>query len=73
MTSINYPRQALTENACNLARDVKQKGWNQLFEEHTAVLAHNWLNIRFLNVDDKEKQQEIYFNEFQNLQYFTYN
>ncbi|MEI7502160.1 MAG: hypothetical protein WCJ61_02655 [Paludibacter sp.] len=68
VSSLNYPRQELTEKACNLALKVKQKGWNQLFEEHAAVWAEKWLNNTILNVDDKEKQQEIYFREFQNLQ-----
>lgn len=40
--SANFPRQTLTESACTLARAAKEKGWEQLFEEHKAVLDSKW-------------------------------
>ena len=67
VSSLNYPRQLLTEKACNLALEVKQKGWNQLFEEHAAVWAEKWLNANILVIEDKENQQEICYREFQKM------
>lgn len=44
LSSLNHPREKLTEQACILARASKQKGWNKLFEEHSAVFAQKWLH-----------------------------
>ena len=68
LSSLKHPRQELTEKACNLAREVKQKGWIQLFEEHAAVWAEKWLQTNTPTIEDKEKQQEICYREFKNLQ-----
>jgi len=34
LNSLNHSRKELTEQACKLAREAKQKGWNKLVEEH---------------------------------------
>ena len=38
LNSLNHSRNELTEQACLLAREAKQKGWNKLFEEHLVVM-----------------------------------
>jgi len=71
INSLNHPREELTERACTMARAAKKKGWNQLFEEHTAVWAEKWLQSDIIIDSDIEAQQAIRFNIFQLNQ--TYN
>jgi len=71
ISSLNHPREELTERACTLARAVKTKGWNQLFEEHTAVWAEKWLKSDIIIDSDVAAQQAIRFSIFQLNQ--TYN
>ena len=44
ISSLNYGRENFTDTACNLALSAKKKGWNRLFEEHSAVWADKWPN-----------------------------
>jgi maltose phosphorylase len=71
ISSLNHPREELTERACNLALAAKEKGWNQLFEEHSAVWAEKWLQSDIIIDSDLEAQQAIRFSIFQLNQ--TYN
>ena len=71
INSLNHPREELTERACTLARAAKTKGWNQLFEEHTAVWAEKWLHSDVIIDSDIEAQQAIRYSIFQLNQ--TYN
>jgi len=65
INSLNHPREELTERACTLARAAKTKGWNQLFEEHTAVWAQKWLHSDVIIDSDVEAQQAIRYSIFQ--------
>jgi len=71
ISSLNHPREELTERACTLARAAKKKGWNQLFEDHTAVWAEKWLKSDIIIDSDVAAQQAIRFSIFQLNQ--TYN
>lgn len=71
ISSLNHPREELTVRACALARASKKKGWNQLFEEHTAVWAEKWLKSDIIIDSDIAAQQAIRFSIFQLNQ--TYN
>ena len=71
ISSLNHPREELTERACTLARAAKKKGWNQLFEEHTAVWAEKWLHSDVIIDSDMAAQQAIRYSIFQLNQ--TYN
>ncbi len=71
INSLNHPREELTERACNLAKATKKKGWNKLFEEHTAIWAEKWLQSDVIIDSDMAAQQAIRFNIFQLNQ--TYN
>jgi len=65
INSLNHPREELTERACTLARAARTKGWNQLFEEHTAVWAQKWLHSDVIIDSDIEAQQAIRYSIFQ--------
>lgn len=65
--SLNYTREELTERACNLATTAKKKGWNQLFEEHTAVWKKKWSEYKTIDGDLKTQQTKRY-NIFQQNQ-----
>ena len=65
INSLNHPREELTERACTLARAAKNKGWNQLFEEHTAVWAQKWLHSDIIIDSDIAAQQAIRYSIFQ--------
>ena len=68
ITSLSkYPRQELTSKACELSLNAKQKGWNQLFEEHTAVWNTKWKHSTILESDSIAKQQEMIYNFFQSF------
>ena len=71
INSLNHPREELTERACTLARAARKKGWNQLFEEHTAVWAEKWLYSDIIIDSDVAAQQAIRYSIFQLNQ--TYN
>lgn len=71
ISSLNHPREELTERACDIARAAKKKGWNQLFEEHTAVWTEKWLQSDIIIDSDVAAQQAIRYNIFQLNQ--TYN
>ncbi|MCE5330800.1 MAG: hypothetical protein LLF95_01535 [Bacteroidales bacterium] len=71
ISSLNHPREELTVRACALARASKKKGWNQLFEEHTAVWSEKWLKSDIIIDSDIAAQQAIRFSIFQLNQ--TYN
>lgn len=71
INSLNHPREELTERACTLARAARKKGWNQLFEEHTAVWAEKWLYSDIIIDSDIAAQQAIRYSIFQLNQ--TYN
>lgn len=71
ISSLNHPREELTERACDIARAAKKKGWNQLFEEHTAVWTEKWFQSDIIIDNDMAAQQAIRYNIFQLNQ--TYN
>ncbi len=71
INSLNHPREELTERACTLARAAKKKGWNKLFEDHTAVWAEKWLQSDVIIDSDIAAQQAIRYSIFQLNQ--TYN
>lgn len=66
--SLNLSGQELTEYACTLAKDAKKKGWNQLFDEHTAVWAAKWLKSDVVIEGDMEAQQAIRHKIFRTIQ-----
>jgi len=68
LNSLNHPRKELTELACSLAREAKQKGWSQLLEEHTAVWAEKW-NYSDVSAEvDMETQQVSLYRQFRIMQ-----
>ena len=71
INSLNHPREELTDRACTLARAAKKKGWNKLFEDHTAVWAEKWLQSDIIIDSDIAAQQAIRYSIFQLNQ--TYN
>lgn len=71
--SLNHPREELTEKACNLAHKAKEKGWNQLFMEHSAVWTERWRQSDIVIEGDIAAQQAIRFNIFQLHQTYTGN
>jgi maltose phosphorylase len=71
ISSLNHPREELTQRACSMARGAKKKGWNQLFDEHTAVWEAKCLQSDVIIDSDIEAQQAIRYNIFQLNQ--TYN
>jgi maltose phosphorylase len=58
LSSENHPRQSLTELACNLAVASKQKGWNKLYEDHSAALGKKWSDSKMNTAS--ATQQDIY-------------
>ena len=64
-TSLNHPREDLTQYACTLAREARNKGWNQLFSEHANAWAEKWLQSDVMIDGDISAQQGIRYNIFQ--------
>ena len=64
LNSKNYPRNELTEKACELARSSKQKGWNKLFDEHKAVLKEKWEHSNIVNDGNFKAQQANLYGIF---------
>jgi len=73
MSSLNHPREELTDRARNLARAAKQKGWDKLFDEHKAVWDEKWLQSDVMIENDVAAQQAIRFNIFQLNQSYSGN
>ena len=73
LSSLNHPREELTVRARELARASKLKGWNLLFEEHTAVWAEKWLQSDVIIDSDIEAQQAIRYSIFQLNQSYNGN
>lgn len=71
ISSLNHPREELTQHACTMARNAKKKGWNQLFEEHVKVWEEKWLQSDVIIDSDIAAQQAIRYSIFQLNQ--TYN
>lgn len=71
ISSLNHPREELTQRACTMARNAKKKGWNQLFEEHVKVWEEKWLQSDVIIDSDIAAQQAIRYSIFQLNQ--TYN
>lgn len=65
LSSLNHPRESLTELACNLAVESKQKGWNKLYEEHSAVLAQKWLDSK---INTSTATQQDFYKMFRTIQ-----
>jgi maltose phosphorylase len=66
LSSLKHPRHELTSKACEIARYAKQKGWNQLFEEHSVAWNEKWLQAIIVETD-VVKQQEMIFQTFQSF------
>jgi maltose phosphorylase len=64
--SLIYPRQNLPEQACELALNARKKGWNKLFEEHTAAWAVRWSQLDVDTEGSIEEQQAVLHNIFMN-------
>jgi maltose phosphorylase len=64
LNSLNHPRKELTEQACILAQVVKQKGWNKLFEEHSAALGKKWLDLG-IDTENAAQNHKNLIKEFQ--------
>lgn len=60
LSSLNYPRIELTAQACEHALAAKQKGWNKLFEEHSAVLAEKWSHADKISAESAENQYKMF-------------
>ena len=73
ITSLNHPKNELTELACNLARAAKQKGWNKLFEEHAAAWNEKWTEQESNIFDNTQSQQIDRYKIFRKLQGFDRN
>ncbi|HPQ13537.1 MAG TPA: family 65 glycosyl hydrolase domain-containing protein [Paludibacteraceae bacterium] len=73
ISSLNHPREELTERACSLARQAKNKGWDELFEEHKSVWAEKWRQSDVIIDNDVAAQQAIRFNIFQLNQTYSGN
>lgn len=71
ISSQNYPREELTDTAGAIALDAREKGWNQLFEEHAAVWEKKWEQSDIIIDNDIAAQQAIRYSIFQLNQ--TYN
>jgi len=71
ISSLNHPREELTQRACSMALNAKKKGWNQLFEDHVNVWKEKWLQSDIIIDSDIAAQQAIRYNIFQLNQ--TYN
>ena len=71
ISSLNHPREELTQRACSMALKAKKKGWNQLFEDHVNVWKEKWLQSDIIIDSDIAAQQAIRYNIFQLNQ--TYN
>ena len=69
--SSNFPRQTLTESACTLARAAKEKGWEQLFEEHKTVLDSKWKESDSSIDNDIPAQIETRYQIFKSLMSIT--
>lgn len=65
--SLNHPQESLPEKACLLAINAKKKGWNKLFEEHSAVWAEKWLTMDVLINESIEAQQAIRHKIFSSI------
>ena len=65
LSSLDHMRDELTNKACIVARDAKTKGWNKLFEEHSAVWAEKWTQSDVVIDSDLASQQAIRFSIFQ--------
>jgi len=55
LSTLNHPRTELTEQACILALEAKQKGWNKLFEEHKVAMTEKWEKSTLSYEDNLEK------------------
>ena len=73
ITSLNHPKNELTELACNLARAAMQKGWNKLFEEHAAAWNEKWTEQESNIFDNTQSQQIDRYKIFRKLQGFDRN
>ena len=65
MSSKDHPKEELVERAVAKAREIKQKGWNTLFEEHAKVWEEKWEQSDVIIDNDVEAQQAIRFAIFQ--------
>lgn len=65
--SSNFPRQTLTESAYTLALAAKVKGWEQLFEEHKAILDSKWAESDIIIENDIPAQIESRYKIFKSL------
>ena len=68
LNSLNHPMKELTELACTLARETKQKGWNKLFEEHATVWAEKWKHTITIDEGDIEDQRANRYELFRSYQ-----
>ncbi len=64
VNSLNHDRKELTETACNLALASRQKGWNKLFEEHSAILTEMWNQSEELAEASPQSLQENHYRLF---------
>ena len=66
LNSRNHPRKNLTERACEISLNAKEKGWNKLFEKHSAVMSQKWTD---LNLNNDILTNEARFKMFRSIQH----
>ncbi|MDR3652066.1 MAG: hypothetical protein P4L34_03750 [Paludibacter sp.] len=67
LNSLNHPGKDLTERTYTLARVARQKGWNKLFDEHTAVWTEKWINADIIIDGDIETLQANRYKIFREI------
>ncbi|MDO4164151.1 MAG: family 65 glycosyl hydrolase domain-containing protein [Bacteroides sp.] len=64
-SSLFYERQKLVEQSMTEAREARQKGWNELLDEHRLAWQEIWDETDVVIEGDPEAQQGIRYNIFQ--------
>ena len=55
--SLTFSSVSLPELACEIALNARKKGWNKLFEEHSAAMQERWSRSEVIVEDDIEIQR----------------
>lgn len=71
LSSENHPKEVLDKNAVSTLRNVMQKGFDKILDEHKQAWAKKWEDSDIVIEGDPEAQQAIRFNIFQLHQTYT--
>jgi len=71
LSSENHPKEKLVSNCQQVLNKAVEKGFDKLFEEHSAVWHHKWDECDITIEGDIAAQQGIRFNIFQLTQTYT--